>query len=111
MSSFDNRRGLEIGVAAGAGITAGLLYAYRTNAPWLNPTPASVDNRYQGVESYADPKALSTGLVEDLKALGFKAGEKDLHTLVQTTLAKGKPIDDKQMTVENCEPLPSMCIR
>ena len=98
MSNVDSRK---FGVAAGAGIAASLLYAYRNHAPWSNSTSTSVDTRYQGGESYTDPKTLSTGLGEDLKALGLKAGQADLDTLVKVAFEKGKPVDDKQMTVDS----------
>lgn len=57
------------------------------------------DDKYDGEESYGDPKALSTGIMEDLKAIGVKGIGGDLQTLLEVGLAKGKPVDDKQMVV------------
>lgn len=67
--------------------------------PWPKNASASADERYQGGEAYADPKTLSTGLLEDMKAIGIKAGQGDIETLLKVGLTKGKPVDDKQMTV------------
>ena len=59
------------------------------------------EDKYEGEESYGDPKALSTGILEDLKAIGVKGIGGDLQTLLQVALAKGKPVDDKQMVVRS----------
>lgn len=57
------------------------------------------EDKYNGDEIYGDPKVLSTGIAEDLKAIGVKKIDGDLQTLLQVALTKGKPIDDKQMLV------------
>lgn len=59
------------------------------------------EDKFEGEESYGDPKALSTGIVEDLKAIGVKGIGGDLQTLLEVVMAKGKPVDDKQMVVRN----------
>lgn len=58
------------------------------------------EDKYNGEEMYGDPKVLSTGIVEDLKAIGVKKIGGDLQTLLQVALTKGKPVDDKQMVME-----------
>jgi hypothetical protein len=60
-----------------------------------------VEEKYDVNGSYGDPKALTTGLIRDLKHIGVKAGRKDILTLLQVAMAKGKPIDDRLMTVSN----------
>lgn len=61
--------------------------------------PASeIDDKYQGEESYGDPDVIATGVVDDLKAIGVKGVRGDIKTLLDVALAKGKPVDDKQMT-------------
>jgi hypothetical protein len=63
-------------------------------------SPSSdVEEAYDVNESYGDPKVLTTGLITDLKSIGLKAGRKDLYTLLQVAMTKGKPVDDKLMTV------------
>ncbi|KAI9671612.1 MAG: hypothetical protein M1829_004617 [Trizodia sp. TS-e1964] len=100
MPSLDSNRALELGAAAGAGLAAFLAYSWKTNAPWLHPARKDTAESYQGGESYGDPKLIATGLLEDLKAIGFKAAHSDLHTLLDVFMAKGKPVDDKLMTME-----------
>jgi hypothetical protein len=57
------------------------------------------DEPYQAGETYADPKAVSTTLAQDLKAVGLKAGAADLQTLVELVKGTGKPVDDRKMMV------------
>lgn len=59
----------------------------------------ATEEKYDVNDAYGDPKALTTGLLADLKQVGLKAGRRDLLTLLQVALAKGKPIDDRLMTV------------
>ncbi|KAF2139467.1 uncharacterized protein K452DRAFT_77778 [Aplosporella prunicola CBS 121167] len=56
------------------------------------------DEKYQAGETYGKPEALSTGLKEDLKAVGLKAAHSDLKTLLE--LLQNKPMDDRKMTLE-----------
>lgn len=63
------------------------------------------DQKYQAGEPYGDPNVLATGIVQDLKSMGLKTGVKDLRSLLEVAKSKGKPVDDRQMTVslaENC---------
>lgn len=60
---------------------------------------SEVEEKYDVNDSYGDPKVLTTGLLKDLKSVGLKAGRRDILTLLQVALAKGKPVDDKLMTV------------
>jgi hypothetical protein len=62
------------------------------------------DDKYQGAESYGDAAQLSTGVMDDLKAIGIKGVRGDVQTLLDVALAKGKPVDDKQMTVRQKAP-------
>ena len=95
----DARRNIEFGVAAVAAATVYLLYTYRKQASWLlHGAPAS-ETKYQAGESYAESKEVLTGWVDDLKALGIDASRRDLHTLLEVALDKGKPLDDKKLTV------------
>ena len=57
--------------------------------------------KYAGRDSYGDPEVLSTGLAEDLKAIGLKGIPEDLKTLIGVWATKGKPVDDKKMTVRS----------
>ena len=57
------------------------------------------EDKYAGQESYGDPKVLSTGVVEDLRAIGAKGIPGDLDTLLKVVTTKGQPVDDKQMVV------------
>ncbi|GME60286.1 putative prostaglandin g h synthase 2 cyclooxygenase pgh2 cox2 [Neofusicoccum parvum] len=61
---------------------------------------AEDDEKFQAGEPYGDPKVVSTGLVEDLRAVGFTAATKDLETLIGVFKAKGKPQNDREMTME-----------
>jgi hypothetical protein len=67
----------------------------------LNPTysESTAVEKYQGGESYADDKLVMTSLRNDLKSVGITAGKGDLLVLIETAFSKGKPIDDKKMTV------------
>lgn len=96
---LDSTRALELGAAAGAGLAAFLAYSWKTNAPWLHPAKPDTREAYQGGESYGDPKVITTGLLDDLKAIGFKAANSDVRTLLEVFLAKGKPVDDRLMVV------------
>jgi hypothetical protein len=42
---------------------------------------------------------MATGIVKDLKSVGLKAGMKDLQTLLKVVQVKGKPVNDREMTV------------
>lgn len=57
--------------------------------------------KYAGRDSYGDPDVVSTGIAEDLKAIGLKGISEDLKTLIGVWATKGKPVDDKKMTVRN----------
>ncbi|KAF2177884.1 prostaglandin G/H synthase 2/cyclooxygenase 2, pgh2/cox2 [Zopfia rhizophila CBS 207.26] len=57
-------------------------------------------DRYQAGEAYADDVALTTGLLEDLQAVGIGGVTKDVQTLMDVFKTKGKAIDDKEMTME-----------
>ncbi|KAJ5758694.1 hypothetical protein N7520_005850 [Penicillium odoratum] len=58
------------------------------------------DENYQAGEPYGDPTAMATGIATDLKSMGLKGGFKDLRTLFEVAKAKGKPINDRDMTME-----------
>lgn len=57
------------------------------------------DIKYQAGETYADPKAQTTGFIDDLKAIGFKHSRADLETILEVVHGLGKPLDDKKFTV------------
>ncbi|GMF69115.1 unnamed protein product [Aspergillus oryzae] len=57
------------------------------------------DMRYQAGEPYGDPEVLAPTLRDDLKAVGLKAGVQDLKVLLDVVKNKGKPIDDRDLTV------------
>lgn len=57
------------------------------------------DEAYQAGEPYGDPEVVSTGLADDLKAIGLKGAPKDLEVLINLVKNKGKPLDDRQMDV------------
>lgn len=57
------------------------------------------DENYQAGEPYGDPTAMATGIATDLKSMGLKSGFKDLRTLFEVAKSKGKPINDRDMTV------------
>lgn len=57
--------------------------------------------KYAGRDSYGDPDVVSTGIAEDLKAIGLKGISEDFKTLIGVWATKGKPVDDKKMTVRN----------
>lgn len=59
-----------------------------------------MDDKYQGEESYDDADALTTGILDDLKAIGAKGARSDIKTLLEVAMTKGKPIDDRQMIVD-----------
>lgn len=62
------------------------------------PSTSETDDRYQGEESYGDPELITTGVMDDLKAIGVKGARADIKTLLDVAMAKGKPVDDRQMT-------------
>jgi hypothetical protein len=64
----------------------------------LSPS-GDVEEKYNFNGSYGDPKVLTTGLIRDLQHIGVRAGRRDILTLMQLAMTKGKPIDDKLMTV------------
>lgn len=57
------------------------------------------DENYQAGEPYGDPTAMATGIATDLKSMGLKGRFKDLRTLFEVAKTKGKPINDRDMTV------------
>ena len=57
------------------------------------------DENYQAGEPYGDPKAMATGIATDLKSMGLSGRVKNLRTLLEVAKAKGKPINDRDMTV------------
>ncbi|KAE8389860.1 heme peroxidase [Aspergillus alliaceus] len=58
------------------------------------------DMKYQAGEPYGDPEVLAPTLRDDLKAVGLKAGVQDLKVLLDVVKNKGKPIDDRDLTME-----------
>ncbi|KAF7590130.1 hypothetical protein BBP40_003243 [Aspergillus hancockii] len=58
------------------------------------------DMKYQAGEPYGDPEILAPTLRDDLKAVGLKAGVQDLKVLLDVVKNKGKPIDDRDLTME-----------
>lgn len=86
---------------AGAGAVGGALLLALTYSRTHNATPKRVqEEKYQGGESYADPPKVQTGILEDLKAMGsLKAIVANAQTLYGLAKNKGKPDDDKKMTV------------
>lgn len=57
------------------------------------------DEKFQAGEPYGDPRTVSNGLVDDLRAVGFTAATKDLQTLIEVFKNKGKPENDREMAV------------
>jgi len=58
------------------------------------------EDKYQGGESYADPKKVETGVYNDIKILASKGKLiSSAQTLYEVSKEKGKPVDDKKMTV------------
>ena len=91
-----NDKGQQVGAAAGAGLLLYVLYRWRANQ-----LPHVVEEeKYQGGEAYADRKKIETGLLADFKAL-LSRGKlvSTIQTLLEVRAEKGKPIDDKKMTV------------
>lgn len=92
--SVDNRTA-GAGAAAGVGTLAYLLYNRQANSE-----PKREDDKYQGGESYADPPKVETGVLNDMKVLASKGMLiSSGHTLREVAKEKGKPVDDKKMTV------------
>jgi hypothetical protein len=56
-------------------------------------------DKYQAGEAYADNDVSMTGLYEDLRAVGMGGLHKDAQTLISVFTSKGKPADDREMTV------------
>ena len=82
--------------AAAVGTLAYFLYNRQANAAEEKPS----DDKYQGGESYADPKKIETGLLDDIKVLASKGKLiSSALTLREVAKEKGKPVDDKKMTV------------
>ena len=52
-----------------------------------------------GSDFYGDPKALSTGVIDDLKSIGLSRIGGDVQTLLEVAFAKGKPVNDREMAV------------
>lgn len=59
----------------------------------------ALEEKYDVDGAYGDPKALTTGLLQDLKHAGIRGVRKNVFTLLQVAMQKGKPVDDKLMTV------------
>jgi hypothetical protein len=95
LPTMDNTRMMEAGGAAAA--LALLLYHWKANA-----LPKRIqEEKYQGGESYADPKKVQTGLLDDLKAMGgLSKIIGNAQTLYELAKNKGKPDDDKKMLME-----------
>lgn len=76
-------------------------------SPWtyvkqkLSPSVRSSANLdYLGAdEDYSDNRVGFSGITQDLKVIGPN-GLRDLRTLMEVLASKGKPIDDKKMTME-----------
>lgn len=96
-------KGTQSALSSISGIAPGI-------ASKLNPFKWKVFNRkkiaeqeddanYQAGEPYGDPTAMATGIATDLKSMGLKGGVKDLRTLFEVAKTKGKPINDRDMTV------------
>ena len=95
---MDNTRILEAGGAAAGGLAL-LLYRWRAN---LLPKQIQ-EEKYQGGEPYADPPVVQTGLLTDLKAMGgLRKIISSAQVLFDLAKNKGKPDDDKKMTVSYC---------
>ncbi|KAH7407996.1 heme peroxidase [Cadophora sp. MPI-SDFR-AT-0126] len=60
----------------------------------------ALEEKYDVNGAYGDPKALTTGLLQDLRHVGIKGGRKNLFTLLKLATQKGQPVDDKLMTME-----------
>ncbi|KAH9213934.1 heme peroxidase [Leptodontidium sp. 2 PMI_412] len=60
----------------------------------------ALEEKYDVDGAYGDPKALTTGLLQDLKHAGIRGVRKNVFTLLQVAMQKGKPVDDKLMTME-----------
>ncbi|KAG4442109.1 hypothetical protein IFR05_002395 [Cadophora sp. M221] len=60
----------------------------------------ALEEKYDVDGAYGDPKALTTGLLQDLKHAGIRGVRKNVYTLLQVAMQKGKPVDDKLMTME-----------
>ncbi|KAK8256469.1 hypothetical protein IWZ00DRAFT_541955 [Phyllosticta capitalensis] len=58
------------------------------------------DEKFQAGEPYGDPVAVSSSLKEDLQAIGLNAATRDLQTLIEVFKSKGKPVKDREMTME-----------
>jgi hypothetical protein len=102
--SSDTYKGLETaGIAAAASTAAYLLYT-SGKAAFSKPALPPTETKYQAGEAYADPKEVASSLQDDLRAVGIKKSQKELHALLETVLSKGKPLDDKKLTVSfaNC---------
>ncbi|KAF1969427.1 prostaglandin G/H synthase 2/cyclooxygenase 2, pgh2/cox2 [Bimuria novae-zelandiae CBS 107.79] len=88
--------------ARGAGAAASVgTFLYLVNRK-RNSKPKDVkEEKYQGGESYADPVKVQTGVFNDLKVLS-REGKliSSAQTLYEVAKEKGKPIDDKKMTME-----------
>ncbi|KAK0106849.1 hypothetical protein ONS95_003571 [Cadophora gregata] len=59
-----------------------------------------LEEKYDVNDSYGDPKALTTGILQDLRHVGIKGGRKSVFTLLKLATQKGNPVDDKLMTME-----------
>ncbi|KAF2199499.1 heme peroxidase [Delitschia confertaspora ATCC 74209] len=59
------------------------------------------EEKYQGGESYGDPAKVQTGLANDIKILASKGKLiSSAQAILELAKDKGKPIDDKKMTME-----------
>lgn len=104
----DIPRGVEIGTAALAGVAAFLAY---NNSSDATKAKNMMNTKYQAGEDYADPrkrsdnlfadpKAVSLALLEDLKSVHGHYKLSQILPLVEQLLKKGEPLDDKKHTTE-----------
>ena len=67
--------------------------------PSLGSKPEAETKFSGGSDTYGDPKALSTGVIDDLKAIGLGRLGGDVQTLLEVAFAKGKPVNDRELVV------------
>jgi hypothetical protein len=85
----------------GAGAAAGVgTLLYLANQQGSSSSKDVKEEKYQGGESYGDPVKVKTGVFNDIKVLASKGKLiSSAQTLYDVSKEKGKPVDDKKMTV------------
>ncbi|KAH6722642.1 heme peroxidase [Leptodontidium sp. MPI-SDFR-AT-0119] len=81
-------------------IQEGSFSGFKSGASSLAVKVDALEEKYDVDGAYGDPKALTTGLLQDLKHAGIRGVRKNVFTLLQVAMQKGKPVDDKLMTME-----------